>query len=101
MFKSDGKMAVFDVSKSSAICEHVETGDTFRTTNQLWIRLDRVSAPEPETTAGCIYKKTLEELILKETIVYKLVGTSTNIAIADVWVGDIWVNDYMRNMVFR
>ncbi len=101
IFKPNGIMVVCGVLKKSAICGCVSSGNTFRTTDQLRIRLAGVISHRSGTTVDGIYKKVLEELILKETIVYKQVGKSGNIIIADVWVGDMWVNDYMRTMVFR
>ena len=87
--------------RKSAICECVSSGNTFRTTDQLRIRLAGVISHRPRTTVDNIYKKVLEELVLNETIVYKQVDTWGNTIVADVWVNDVWVNDYMRNMIFR
>jgi hypothetical protein len=94
-------MLVCGELRKSAICEYVSSGNTFRTKDQLRIRLAGVISHRPGTTADGIYKKVLEELVLEKTIVYKRMSTSGNIVVADVWVNDIWVNDYMRTMVFR
>jgi len=79
----------------TAICEYIEDGDTFRTAEQNWIRLANYYAPkegDPDYTKA---KDLLSSLILNNEIVYKQVGTSHGLIVAQVWQDDRNINDIM------
>lgn len=84
------------MARLSAVCEHVEDGDTFRTGGQNWIRLANVCTPEKGESEFLKAKSILERLILNKSIDYEQVGTSYGRIVAEVWVGGISVNAYMR-----
>ena len=81
---------------STSICEYVRDGNTFRTSEEVWIRLADVCAPEEGEVGFATAMELLEDLILDKSIIYSGVGSSYGHIVAEVWVGSINVNSYMR-----
>ncbi len=81
----------------SVICEHVEDGDTFRTTKENWIRLARYDAPEKGKPGYDEATRLLCSLILNKEIIYEQVSTSYDRIVADVWQAGKNINDFMIN----
>ena len=77
------------------ICEHVQNGDTFRTTKQKWIRLAHYDAPDEVEPNYAKAKQLLSSLILDKKIVYEQVGASHNQIVAEVWQGVKSINVIM------
>jgi endonuclease YncB( thermonuclease family) len=77
------------------ICEHVQNGDTFRTTKQKWIRLARYDAPDEVEPNYAKAKQLLSSLILDKEIIYEPVGESYGRIVAKVWQGVKNINDTM------
>ena len=83
------------MARYTAICEHVQDGDTFRTRKQNWIRLARYNAPEEDKPNYARAKKLLSSLILHKKIDYEQTGTSYNRIVAEVWQAGVNINDVM------
>ena len=81
----------------SAVYEHVQDGDTFRTAKQNWIRLARYDAVEEGEPNFEKAKELLASLILNKEIVYNQVSTSYNRIVAEVWQEGNNINDIMIN----
>ena len=79
-----------------SICEYVRDGNTFMTSEKVWIRLAEVCAPAEGEFGFAKAMELLEELILDKTIVYHAMGPSRGNMVAEVWVGSTNVNSYMR-----
>jgi endonuclease YncB( thermonuclease family) len=77
------------------ICEHVQNGDTFRTTKQKWIRLAHYDAPDEVEPNYAKAKQLLSSLILDKEIIYEPVGESYGRIVAKVWQGVKNINDTM------
>jgi hypothetical protein len=80
-----------------AVCDHVEDGDTLKTSAGEWIRLANVCTPEKGRPAWETAKRTLESLVLHKSITVEPAGTSYGRVVANVRVGNIDVNQTMRN----
>ena len=83
------------MARYTAICEHVQDGDTFRTARQDWIRLAHYKAPDEDERNYAQAKRLLSSLILHKEIVYEQTGASSGLIIAEVWQGGENVNNIM------
>jgi len=83
------------MARYTAICEHVQDGDTFRTARQDWIRLTHYNAPGEDERNYAKAKRLLSSLILHKEIVYEQTGTSSGRIVAEVWQGGKSINNIM------
>ena len=79
-----------------SICEYVRDGNTFVTSEQIWIRLANVCVPKEGEFGFATAMELLEEFIIDKSIVYHAIGPSRGHIVAEVWAGSTNVNSYMR-----
>jgi len=84
-------------TRYSAICVHVEDGDTFTTSNSAWIRLANVCAPEKGQPDFEKARNILAGLVFEKSLFYEPVGKSYDRVVAEVWVDNVYVNGYMQS----